>query len=185
MRFLRPASPRLIAVGGYSGTGKTTLAAALAPGLNPAPGALHIRTDVERKTFFGLAETERLPADCYTKSASDKIYAVVMDKTRRALAAGHSVVIDAVFSKPDERAAIAALADAAGAAFSGLWLTAAPDILKARVAARVDDASDATADVVELQLQRGSGDIDWAYVDAGSTPQTTLAAARRALKLAP
>ena len=37
--FLTPAAPRLIAVGGLSGTGKTTLARALAPDIGPAPGA--------------------------------------------------------------------------------------------------------------------------------------------------
>src|SRR5262245_8421125 len=36
--YLMPPAPRLIAVGGLSGTGKSTLARALAPELGPAPG---------------------------------------------------------------------------------------------------------------------------------------------------
>jgi aminoglycoside phosphotransferase family enzyme len=48
-------SPALVAVGGFSGTGKTTVAAALAPELRPLPGALHLRTDVERKLMAGVA----------------------------------------------------------------------------------------------------------------------------------
>ncbi len=173
MRYLSPGPPQLVAVGGFSGSGKTTLAASLAPHLDPAPGALHIRTDLERKSLFGVAETERLPPDSYTKDVSDRIYALVMDKARRALAAGHSVVVDAVFSDCGERDAIAALAKVAGAAFTGLWLSAPPEVLKARVAARQDDASDATADVVEQQLRRGSGAIGWQTVDANGTSAST------------
>jgi uncharacterized protein len=45
-RFLRPRSPRLVAMGSLSGTGKSTLAAALAPSL----GARVLRSDVVRKS---------------------------------------------------------------------------------------------------------------------------------------
>ena len=182
LRYLSPAAPRLVAVGGFSGTGKTTLAASLAPLLDPPPGALHIRTDLERKALFGVTETERLPPDSYTKEASNTIYAVVMDKARRALAAGHSVVVDAVFSTAGERDAMASLARDTGVGFTGLWLSAPADILKARVTARTHDASDATADVIDLQLQRGSGAVEWLQVDAGGTPEATSAAARSRLE---
>src|SRR5437660_3432123 len=39
-RFIAPAPPRLIAIGGLSGTGKTALGRALASDIAPAPGAL-------------------------------------------------------------------------------------------------------------------------------------------------
>ena len=54
-RFIAPAPPRLIAVGGLSGTGKSLLARALAPAISPAPGAVVLRSDVERKVLFGRA----------------------------------------------------------------------------------------------------------------------------------
>src|SRR5262249_51993364 len=47
-RLLRPAPPLLVAIGGLSGTGKSTLAQALAPGLGAVPGARVLRTDVIR-----------------------------------------------------------------------------------------------------------------------------------------
>ena len=47
----------MVAVGGLSGTGKSLLARALAPALAPAPGAVVIRSDVERKALFGKGET--------------------------------------------------------------------------------------------------------------------------------
>ncbi|MBM3520938.1 MAG: hypothetical protein FJX63_09280, partial [Alphaproteobacteria bacterium] len=54
-RFLAPPRPMLICIGGLSGTGKSTLAASLAPLLGTPPGALHIRSDVERKILAGVA----------------------------------------------------------------------------------------------------------------------------------
>ena len=60
-RLLAPPPPRLLAVGGLSGTGKSLLARALAAEILPEPGAVVLRSDVERKALFGLAETDRLP----------------------------------------------------------------------------------------------------------------------------
>jgi hypothetical protein len=82
---LAPTRPALVAVGGFSGTGKTTVAAALAPELRPLPGALHLRTDVERKLMAGVALDQRLPPESYTKQASDEVYAAVFAKARAAL----------------------------------------------------------------------------------------------------
>jgi hypothetical protein len=60
-RYLDPPPPCLVAVGGLSGTGKTTLARALAPDLGAAPGALHLRSDVLRKQLAGVDELEPTP----------------------------------------------------------------------------------------------------------------------------
>lgn len=46
---------RLIAVGGLSGTGKTLASNNIAPFIGAAPGAVHLRTDVERKIMYGVA----------------------------------------------------------------------------------------------------------------------------------
>jgi aminoglycoside phosphotransferase family enzyme/predicted kinase len=178
---LAPCQPRLVAVGGFSGTGKTTVAAALAPALRPVPGALHLRTDVERKLMAGVALHERLPPESYTKQASDEVYAAVFSKARAALEAGWPVVVDAAFLDPAERDDMEALARQCGAAFAGLWLEADEATLVARVSARTGDASDATADVVRKQLARGAGEIGWARIDGGGTQARTLERCRAAL----
>jgi aminoglycoside phosphotransferase family enzyme/predicted kinase len=178
--YLAPASPQLIAVGGLSGTGKTTLAAALAPELLPAPGAIHLRSDLERKALLGVPEMTRLPADAYTPEARKAIYETLCRKARIVLASGHSVVADAVYASPEERSGIEAVATGLGLPFRGLWLTATGDTLAARVAARRNDASDAAPQVVAEQLTRDTGLLSpaWATVDAGAGANETL---RRAL----
>lgn len=181
--YLAPSPPRLVAVGGLSGTGKTTLAAALAPQLGSAPGAVHLRSDLERKSLFGVEETDRLPAHSYTPETSDRVYAILQRKARLALTSGHSIVVDAVYAMPEERSAIEALAAELGIPFQGLWMTAASEKMTARVTARHDDASDATPDVVLRQLTWDIGALSpaWMPLDAGGGTGDVLRRAEHAL----
>jgi predicted kinase len=179
--YLAPPPPVLIAIGGLSGTGKSTLAVQLAASVGPAPGALHVRSDVERKRLFGVPETQRLERQHYRIGTAQRVYSIVEDKARRALDAGQAVIVDAVFAKQDERAAIEAIAREAGCEFVGLWLTAPSDLLIARVERRRGDASDADRRVVREQLGYDLGDIAWTQVDASQTPEHSLAETRQAL----
>jgi predicted kinase len=180
-RLIAPGAPQLIAIGGLSGTGKSTIARALAPALPPPPGAVVLRSDVERKALFGKPETEPLPAAAYSADVTRRVYAALADKARRVAAAGHTAIVDAVFARPDERSQIAAAARASRVPFRGLFLTADLDVRVARVSARPRDASDADATVVREQETYDPGPIDWTRVDASGDVETTVAAARRAV----
>lgn len=172
--YLKVSPPMLLCVGGLSGSGKSTAAAAVAPLLGAAPGAIHVRSDVERKVLAGAGEMERLPAESYSRQASFEVYAACLARAEKALAAGHSVVLDAVFARPDERAGAEEAARRNRAHFAGVWLDAPPETLASRVAARRGDASDATPGVVAAQLRYDLGQLDWPRVDAGGTPADTL-----------
>ena len=181
-RFIAPASPVLVAVGGLSGTGKSALARALAPHLGPAPGAVVLRSDVERKTLLGKNEHDKLPADAYSPAVTARVYATIADKARRAVAAGHSAIVDAVFAKPQERAVVETSAAILGVPFHGLFLDADLDTRIARVGARSRDASDADAAVARIQENYDLGALAWPRVDASGTPEQTLSRARTALE---
>ena len=164
--LLAPKPPRLVAIGGLSGTGKSSVAAAIAGELGIGAGARVLRSDVLRKRLFGNSPEERLPEEAYSSAVNDKVYAVLEGRAADLLTAGHSVVIDAVAAKPEERAAMADLARRAGAGFAGVWLQASEATLLARLAKRGKDASDATASVLRRQLTYDLGTIDWTRVDA-------------------
>lgn len=161
LSFLQPVPPRLMAIGGLSGSGKTTRALQEAPAIGRVPGAVVVRSDVERKRLAGIALEERMPAGSYTAEASAKVYAAMLGRAGQALRAGHSVVLDAVFAKPAERRSAEALAQEAGVPFDGLWLDVPKGVAQARVAARGADASDATPAVVERQFDYDLGEITW------------------------
>lgn len=170
-------TPALIAVGGISGTGKTVLARDVAAGIGACPGAVHLRTDTERKNAAGHVD--------YAPSARGVIYDRMFARAATLLAAGRSVILDGTFLDEAQRTAAVELASRAGVTFHGLWLTAPERVLLERVTARQGDASDADAEVVRAQLGLAGGTPapqHWTTIDAEGAPQKTRAAARAALE---
>jgi aminoglycoside phosphotransferase family enzyme/predicted kinase len=176
-RAIAPPKPKFIAIGGLSGTGKTRLARALAPHVGPMPGAVIVRSDVERKALFGAAETDKLADDAYTPAVNERVYGVLIDKARRILAAGHSPIIDAVFAQPQEREAVADAAKSAAVTLHGLFLTAELGARLARVGTRAADASDAGREVALAQESYDLGPLEWRRIDASGTVDDTLSRA--------
>jgi uncharacterized protein len=181
-RFLEPAPPVLVAVGGLSGTGKSVLARALAADLEPAPGAVVLRSDIERKALFARGEGEKLPDAAYAAAVTARVFATLADKARRAIAAGHSAIVDAVFAEPHERALLEQSAAVLGVPCRGLFLAADLDTRIARIGGRRHDASDADAAVARKQESYDLGTLAWARIDASGTPDETLTGARAALR---
>ena len=176
--FFAPRPLHLVAIGGLSGTGKTSLARALAPAVGRAPGALHLRSDIERKRLFHLAELQRLPEEAYRPEVSAATYQRLRELSARALAAGQSVIVDAAHRKPEERAGADAAAHA-GAYFTGLWLEAPMEVRMARVSQRRNDASDAGPEIAAAQAQAAVGPMTWLRLDA-SQPMASLVERARA-----
>jgi uncharacterized protein len=174
--LVRPATPTLIAVGGLSGTGKSVLARALAPFVAPLPGAVVLRSDVLRKQLFHIGETERLPASAYQPEVSEQVYDQLAQRAVRVLSQGHSAVVDAVFAREIERAAIQDAAHRVKVRFAGFFLTADLATRQSRIGSRAADASDATPEVAGLQETYNIGTVDWAIIDASGTPEATLKA---------
>jgi predicted kinase len=149
-----PAALQLIAIGGLSGTGKSVLARALAPTISPQPGAVVLRTDVLRKQFFRVNETDRLPESAYEPDVTEQIYALLVQRTVGQLSQGHSVIVDAVFAQEAERHAIREAARQLSLRFVGLFL--------------------ATPEIAGLQEKYNIGALDWADIDASGTLEQTL-----------
>jgi hypothetical protein len=110
---------------------------------------------------------------------------MIADKARRALAAGHSAIVDAVFAKPGEREAPEKSAAALGVAFHGLFLNADLDTRLARVGGRRGDASDADAAIARAQERYELGALGWTRIDASGSLDETLAHAKAAFPTRP
>ena len=180
--LVRPRTPLFVAVGGLSGSGKSTVAAGIAARIGPRPGARAISSDRLRKKLFQVAPETRLAIEAYRPEVTETVYHDLAAGSAHVLGLGHAVVADATFERPSHREAIAAVARGAGVAFLGLWLDVPAEELLRRVAARRGDPSDATADVVRRQLGGDHGRIGWTVVPGGGEPEAVAARARDAVE---
>src|SRR3546814_1030540 len=87
-------SSDLIAIGGLSGTGKSTLARTLGDAVGRPPGARILRSDVLRKRLAGVFAETPLPASGYTAEASRATYMALDGLAWAALATGQGVIAD-------------------------------------------------------------------------------------------
>ncbi len=164
--LLKPVPPRLVAIGGFSGSGKSTVSAAIAQAVGAPPGARVLSSDRIRKRMSGVAPTVRLPAPSYRREVSRAVYETLGREAEYLLALGRGVVLDATFRRPAERTRIEEMAAAVDVPFTGIWLELPPDKLIERVERRGADPSDANADTIRHQIDQFSGPITWTVVAA-------------------
>ncbi|WP_445678692.1 bifunctional aminoglycoside phosphotransferase/ATP-binding protein [Radicibacter daui] len=170
-QLLEEVPGRLLVLGGLSGSGKSTVAAALAPRLAPPPGARLLESDRLRKALYGVVPDTRLPPDAYRPEVSARVYEALYERSVRLARDGAPVIANAVFDREQDRAAFATAAGAASLRLEGFWLEADAALLEERVAARSGGASDATVDVLKLQLARDRQASNWLKLDAARPPQ--------------
>jgi hypothetical protein len=146
--------PVLIVTCGLSGSGKTWMARRLAEPL----GALHLRSDVERKRLAGLEahEDSRSPPDAgiYTLEFNERTYRRLRECAAASLSAGEPTIVDAAFLRSHERRQFLALARDLDAPLAIVHCHAPDAVLRSRVAARSaarSDASEAGLDVLARQ----------------------------------
>lgn len=176
LNYLAPEAPRLIAVGGLSGSGKSRMARELAPFLGVAPGARVVRSDSTRKRLAGVPLTRRLGNQGYSAEMTRRTFEALHEEALAALRAGQSVIADAVFANPQSRRAMERIAEEAGVPFAGLWLEAPAEVMARRVTERRRNVSDADAKILERQLTYDLGRIEWHRVDSSGPREETLKA---------
>lgn len=111
VRWINRPLPGLIAMHGYSGSGKTWLSTQL---LSELP-AIRVRSDIERKRILGLGETtstDSKPGEgAYTDLARSDTYKRMVEIIESLLEAGYNVIADASFLRRSDRNTFKALAD--------------------------------------------------------------------------
>ena len=182
---LNQAAPRLVAIGGLSGTGKSSVARHILPYLPVVPGALVLRSDVIRKRLAGIGQYQKLPEESYSNEMTRRTYDRMFEVAKNTLGAGHSVIVDAVFAQPSERAAIVEVANEQGVEFDGFWLEVEPSVAAARIVDRKKDASDATVEVLKNQLKYDIGVLDWHRVPSNCNLAEVAEQVLQSLRLKP
>jgi len=144
-------NPALILMHGFSGSGKTHISHRLAAAI----GAIHLRSDVERKRLAGIsADTsagEDIDSGIYTHEMSEKTYQKLYELSQVLLESGFAVIVDATFLTRAQRDLFAPLTQNRVI----LDVQASEDELRSNIGIREaagTDASDATIRVMEHQM---------------------------------
>jgi aminoglycoside phosphotransferase family enzyme/predicted kinase len=177
----------LILVGGLPGTGKSTLAAALADRLD----CTVLRSDEVRKDLAGIGHTT--PAGSayrqglYDEGTTAATYRELLDRARSLLELGEPVVLDASWSSREWREQAAAVADATSSDLVELRCDAPTSVTRQRLAHRARTGLDASDATVGIAAQM-AGDFDaWptaTTVDTSDRPENSASAGRVAVDAA-
>ncbi|MBS3934709.1 MAG: AAA family ATPase, partial [Sulfuritalea sp.] len=151
-RLTDPPAPTLTIACGPSGCGKTHETSRRLAGADFL-ATVRIRSDVERKRLHGLAPDERSGGAIYSPAATARTYVRLAELAEATLRAGWSVIVDAAFLKRAERDVFRALAARLAAPFALVAPQATPEEMARRIAARQNDASEATIEVLKDQLR--------------------------------
>ena len=132
----------IVLMHGFSGCGKSTVAERLASTM----GAIHIRSDIERKRMFDLKVSEKsyseLNQGIYSRQASSDVYERMAGLAEFVIACGYSVIVDATFLKSSQREHFRSLARRLSCAFQLVSVEAPVNLMKQRISVRKEKEAD-------------------------------------------
>ncbi len=158
-RFISRSPPIIIAMHGFSGSGKTSIAGLLMRSLP----AIRVRSDIERKRIYGYGETDSsesgVDQGIYSKAASNAVHEHLVGVASRIVESGHSVIVDASFLKSAHRNQLSDLANRRKAVMLIIDTKATHPVLIERIIYRSQHQSDASeANISVLNRQYSEAD---------------------------
>ncbi|CAN5554106.1 AAA family ATPase [soil metagenome] len=159
--------PMILAMTGFSGTGKSVVAASIADALD----APVLATDRLRR------EQTHSP-DRYDPANRLAIYNLMIERARELISSGSPVVLDGAFLREEERELAANLAKESGVPIVFANVVAADEVIERRIRARAEqpgsNASEATIDVLRAQRTEATASApNWPEAASVITIDTT------------
>lgn len=170
-RLLQRSHSHQIAIGGLSGSGKSTVARLLAPCLPGAVGARILRTDNLR--------LQSGPAPRYSEADRLVVYDRLGKVFREAAGAGVSVIADATF---EMEGLDKSMWFEPGGHIRRFWIRTPKTVRLSRVAARVGDVSEIAPDVAARQREPAHVDARWTVLDGMAPPEAIVQAVLKELR---
>ncbi len=147
--------PLLIAVGGLMGTGKSTLASALADAL-PAP---LLQTDQIRVDLYGKQDNWAAYSEGrYSKTSRARVYKEMSTRAKRELMSSTTVVLDGTFTSPAERTLLRHIAGDEGAKILFIRCECPREEVLVRIGQRLQRGGDLSDARPELYDQQAADD---------------------------
>lgn len=141
----------LIAIGGHTGTGKTTLAYALREAYPRLADALIVEDDQIRREILAKTLREKMNNEDYHPDVTVRVRQKIDATIRQTLLSGRIVIDSSGFFIKEQRHAIEALAQECAATFIGLWLVAPRSVMEARIEKRMQEREEGA----NLSVEKG------------------------------
>ncbi|MFI9438220.1 AAA family ATPase [Streptosporangium sp. NPDC052375] len=185
LRHLRAGTITLILIGGAPGTGKSTLAAALADRL----GYTLLNSDRVRKELAGISPDQSASAPfgegIYTHEHTERTYDELLSRAGKLLEHGEPVILDASWGDAGHRAAAERLAQRTSSDLVALHCTALPQVAAERLARRTGAVSDADQAIGAAIAARMAPWPDAAEIDTSASPEQALQRALTVINASP
>ncbi|HTO52427.1 MAG TPA: AAA family ATPase [Myxococcota bacterium] len=180
-----PAPGAVVALAGMVGTGKSTVARALADDL----GGVVIASDRVRKRQAKLADSARGHGELYTDERTDRTYAGLRERALPVLRSGRTAILDATYARAALRGELLRWVAKEGIRAFLVETTCAAPVALARLEARAragTDPSDAGPELYEASARGYESPAEWPAdarasiaTDAPSWRADVIALARR------
>lgn len=155
-KYTQRPEGKVVMMSGLSGSGKSTVARRCARIWN----AIQIRSDAVRKHLAGVPLHEKADDSIYTPEMTAKTYARLTELGVMLAKQGFTVILDAKFDRVALRKDVIDACKAEDIAHQILYCQAPISTLKTRLNERTGDIADATADLLQSQIDKTEGFVE-------------------------
>lgn len=151
---LKKNKPFIIALSGFTGTGKSFVANMLSNKI----GCVVLRSDVIRKELSKINLNQHVYEDfekgIYNKEMTEKVYKEMFKRAKEYLKKFKNVILDASFLDKNKRDELRKISKKLNVKLLIIWVESPPDLIKERLLKRKNDISDGRWEIYLKQREK-------------------------------